>query len=163
MSERGGIRNADAYARGKMLDHSAWQREVPLPNLVTPSDIDMVFDNKGWILFCEISSQYAEWPILRESKGGTGQVRLYEAAVEDSIHCAVLCKHSVPLVPQRPIDSRADIESFQVMLYDPQHGLLTTELFRGNAVWQRFVHLWFIDTRKVRRGCLQSALKKEAA
>ena len=165
MSEqRGAIRNIDAYARGKMLDHSSWQLgEQKLPRLITPSDIDMVFDNRGWALFCEISRKHSKWSALRAD--AKGQHDTYLSTIKNTVHCAVLCKHSVSLSAERAIDTRNDIESFQVMLYDPRLPLLmaNTEIFTGNGRWQRFVFRWFESPEQVRLFCVESAVQNEAA
>lgn len=160
MSERGGIRNEDAYARGKMLDHSGWQKgEIRLPRLITPSDVDMVFDNDTWLLLCEVSSEYASWRDLQAR--AKGQIRMYQALIGQTANCAVLCKHSVPLIPYRPIDTRNDIDKFEVMLWDVMPGIVFTETFCTNKRWQDFVFSWFQNPKKTRMKCLQNAFDKD--
>lgn len=132
MLMRGGIHSEEAYALGKMLDHSAWS---DLPRKITPSDLDMAFDNDGKIIFGELSSSECEWQRLSR-----GQRLLYENAIKNSPHCAVLCKHAVSLADGRPIDTRGDITSFQVMLYD--YGLVICPVFDGNDRWQKFILRW---------------------
>ena len=77
-----------------------------------------------------------------------------------TIHCAVLCKHSVPLSERRAIDTRHDIESFQIMIYDPHIPdlLATTEHFVGNDRWQNFVQRWYRSPSSIRTYCIESAI-----
>lgn len=144
MNERGAIRSTEAYALGKMLDHSGWQRGDKLVRLITPSDIDACWDNKGHVLFAEFSSQHSQWDQI-----AGGQRWLYESCVKSGPHCAVLCKHSVSAAAGRPINSRDDIESFHPMIYD--HGLVFGKVVETNEWWQRFVGMWFDDPLQVRR------------
>lgn len=153
MYERGAINVEKAYALGKMLDHSSWQKgsEV-LPRGITPGDIDASFDNKGKILFCEFSSSQTQWCDL-----DIGQLRLYKACVMDSPHCAVLCKHNVTLADNRPIDTRFDVQSFQVMLWD--YEFIFTRIWpNDNQDWQRCVMSWFEDPLATRRRFMRKAL-----
>lgn len=158
MSERGGIRNFEAYARGKMLDHSAWQKGgVRLPRLITPSDIDAVIDSAGWVLFWEISSAHADWSGIPR-----GQTLLFENAIFQTTNCAVVCRHSVPLSEARPIDTRHDISAFQAMVYAPHCGLVRTQVFEGNNIWQRFVLAWAHNAKKTHSGCVENASRRAA-
>lgn len=131
----GAIFAEEAYALGKMLDHSAWQTDVRISRGITPSDVDMAVDNNGMILFCEISSQYEEWKKLRE-----GQRRFYENCVKGGLHCAALCRHAVKLMDQRKIDTCNDIISFQLMFWD--HGVVYSHVIAGNSYWQKFMLHW---------------------
>jgi hypothetical protein len=155
----GSIFSPEAYARGKMLDHSSWQHprlgDKPLPRGITASDIDMAvgagisavdisFDNRGKMIIGEISSIAREWRELKP-----GQRWTYESLVSGSAHCAVLCHHSVPLEEGRKIDTRYDIDSFQIMISD--HGFLTLPVMSGNNKWQRFVFAWYRDPVLARR------------
>lgn len=155
MSERGRIRNSEAYARGKMLDHSGWQKgDNKLPRNITPSDIDMVFDNSGDVLFCEVSSSRVEWKDL-----DIGQRKTYQNSIRGTDNFAVLCTHAVPLDAGRQINSRQDIQQFQVMVFDPKHRnpFVTTEVFVGNDRWQKFVSVWFNNPSEIRRHCRKNA------
>ena len=151
---RGSIIWEEAYALGKMLEHSSWQKGEPLPRRVTASDIDVtfipisggfVFDNKGKIIYAELTRAFANW-----NNVSRGQRWLYESCIRDGLHCAVICKHSVTPESQRAIDTRHDIEAFQVMLYDSGEFVLT-QPYAGNENWQRLVQQWFIDPCRLRR------------
>lgn len=142
MNERGAIRTEDAYALGKMLDNSAWAG--CLPRSITPSDMDLIFDNGGHIIFGEMSSTHTEWNSVDR-----GQLILYENAIKDSPHCAALCKHSVRPEENRPIDTHTDVTGFQLMLHD--YGFVFTPVYQGNQVWQNFVLDWFSEPLNVRR------------
>lgn len=147
---KGSILWEGAYALGKMLDHSSWQKgERPLPRRVTPSDIDLAFnptviDNAGKIIFAELTRHFANW-----SNVSYGQRRMYESVTQHTPHCAVLCKHSVSPDEHRQIDTRTDVESFQIMLYDC--GFVYCAPHFGNESWQGFVHAWFRDPLHCRR------------
>jgi len=134
----GSIFSQEAYALGKMLDHSSWWRDPPkLPRGITPSDTDyppipLCFDNNGWVLWCELSSSFSAWHQVQ-----TGQKWLYESILRNSQHFGVLCQHNVRPEMQRPINTRYDIQSFQVMLWD--FGYVRSNVITGNGMWQKFV------------------------
>lgn len=142
MTVRGAIRNEDAYALGKMLDNSAWLGR--LPRSITPSDMDLVFDNGGRIIFAELSRSQCEWKTLE-----WGQRLLYENAIKNSLHCAVLCKHSVNPNERRLINTFVDITSFQLMIHDCR--FVFSRVIEGNSYWQKYVFDWFDDPIKVRQ------------
>jgi hypothetical protein len=128
MSElkRGEIIVEQAYAQGKMLDHSSWR----LPRNITPSDTDFVLDIGGCVLFAEFSSQHQEWVDLQN-----GQRWAYESQVRHGPHIAALCFHCVR--PDRAINTTNDVVSFQVMVHY-RGSFLTSECFDGQR-WERFV------------------------
>jgi hypothetical protein len=133
MSKSGGhIFAPEAYAQGKMLDSSSWHGK--LPRGITPSDIDLVFDNNGKCLFCELSRHCTEWPQIE-----CGQRWLYESLVKRG-HVAVLLKHSAPL--DRPIDTLKDIESFSVMHLDMTGRISFSAIYSGSH-WVRFVDKFY--------------------
>jgi len=134
MANRGVIRCEEAYAQGKMLDNSAWNY---LPRGITPSDIDLVFDNAGRMLICELSRHHARWGALR--KHAPGQVSLYEILVRRGCTAALL-KHSVPST--QTICSRNDIDSFAIMKRNGD-GLFISEKPRDGSEWPAFVDDWF--------------------
>lgn len=106
----GEIRRELAYAQGKMIDHSGLGNH--LPRGITPSDIDMVLDNAGQIMFVEVSTRTCDWSALP-----TGQRRLYESLVKNSPRQrAVLCH--VSSEPGKQIDTHKDVLSFSVMSFD---------------------------------------------
>lgn len=151
MLARGEIYCAEAYAQGKMINHSAWLNEEPrLPRRITPSDIDSMggchamFDNGGKIIHVEFSRGLQKW-----DQGSRGQLMAYKGLVNFSPHCSALCKHSVDT--DRQICSRHDVKSFQVMVWD--FGIVTTPIYQGSE-WERFVFAWFRDASHVRRSII---------
>lgn len=150
--ERGKIFSERAYALGKMLDHSSWQKGAKvLPRNITPSDVDVpnitMFDNRGLIIFCEFSRAFTDWNDIK-----FGQRLVYEGLIRHSSHCAVVGKHNVDPADERAIDSRLDIVSFQAMVWDFQ--IIRSKIIAGNQLWQDFIFHWFESSwgaRKVRR------------
>ena len=137
---RGRIFAEEAYALGKMLDHSGWQN---LPRKITPSDFDMIFDNDGAILFCELSSSSSEWKKL-----SAGQRWAYQSAIRYRVRwfpcLAVLCRHNLNPETGRKIDTMNDVIAFQVMLHD--FDFRVSRLIKGNEHWQKFVTAWFSNS-----------------
>lgn len=135
MSESGGaIYCEEAYAQGKMLDHSEWQGK--LPRSITPSDIDQIFDNDGKLLACEWSRSNLRWNELTR-----GQRDTYMAVVKSG-HMAALLKHSVPR--SRKIKTRTDVESFQVIYLAANGKPAITDVIDG-YLWPIFVDEWYRD------------------
>jgi hypothetical protein len=130
----GMILNEQAYARGKMLDHSGMVGQLARGSM--PSDIDFILDNNGSMIFAELSRWMTEW-----TQTSKGQRWLYESLIKTGIHCAVLCKHSVELETRRKIYTWTDIESFQIMIW--HHGMVITEVIQGQEKWQSFIKYWF--------------------
>lgn len=132
MANRGAIYCEEAYAQGKMLDNSEW-RNI-LPRNITPSDIDIVFDNAGSFIYGELSSQSRHWNEI-----ATGQRLMYWNAIRGTQHLAILCKHSVPRM--RQIDTVRDIEDCCVM-YDAGQGVPVFRAFSTNEDWRKIVGGW---------------------
>lgn len=135
-STRGRIYAPDAYARAKMLDHSVWGDL--LPRLITPSDVDMVIDNRhGFILLCELSRQVSDWKNIK-----IGQREVYEHLIKDTRHMAVLLSHKID---DGEICTVRDIDSYQTMLHDPQLGFVCNIVLDAQAAdqWVRFVQRCF--------------------
>lgn len=149
---RGAIHNEEAYIRGKMLDHSSWQKGEKIVRLITPSDIDACWDNNGKTILAEFSSTETEW-----SKLERGQRWLYESCIKNTPHVAVLCKHCVGLHEERQINSKTDVTHFQVMLHD--HEFLRTRVLDGKH-WPKFVDQWMQDSMKLRRRLLTYDLSR---
>lgn len=139
MEKRGAIFAPEAYALGKMLDHSDWM----LPRGSLPSDIDICFDNNGRIIFCELSSSASEWSDI-----SGGQRWLYESAIRNTRHCAVIARHNVQLADGRQINSKNDIASFQIMFHD---GVFLFSAAIDGKWWCWFVEHWFADAQKTWR------------
>jgi hypothetical protein len=135
----GTILHEQAYAQGKMLDHSGWSGK--LPRKITPSDIDFVFDNRGSFLFGELTKDDLGWAGLN-----TGQQMLYQHLLNGTSWIAVLCHHSVP--SDRQIDTYADIDSFIPMIW-ANGKMYQAERFVGVERWQKFVISWFDDPLKI--------------
>lgn len=129
----GKIYSSEAYARGKMLDHSGWRRIL---GSITPSDIDMVFDFGGNFLFVELNSRTCDWQDLPY-----GQKLLYENLVRSGSgkHTCVLARHAIPPAGVQ-IDSVKDIISFRVMKL-VEGRVEVSEEYPGN-VWHGFVSLF---------------------
>ena len=147
----GAIHSLEAYAQGKMLDHSGWYGI--LPRGITPSDIDAVFDNGGDILFCELSSQHATWGDLSR-----GQLLTYFNTIGPvSRHFAVLLKHSVS---GRQIDTLNDIDSFHIMIRKDRDILFwpDQENSASGERWNRFAKFWFKSAPAARRHVIESAV-----
>jgi hypothetical protein len=103
MSQSGGaIICREAYAQGKMLDHSGWH----LARGVTPSDIDMVVESYGCFLWAELTRNACDWRALK-----TGQRVMYDSLAKiPGNHVVCLARHSVP-AGERQVDTYQDIEA----------------------------------------------------
>lgn len=103
----GGIRCPEAYAQGKMLDHSWWSGKMR--GRITPSDIDMVVESYGCALFCEISRDHEQFEDLP-----TGQRLLLQTLAKlNGGHCVALLRHGL-FSHSKPIDTANDILSATV-------------------------------------------------
>ncbi len=133
----GSIHSQEAYALGKILDNSSWS----LPRGITPSDIDLVFDNDGDMLACELSRETCLWTGL-----SVGQRLVYERFVMNGFarNLAAVCKHNVAPDFGRKIDSRNDIVRFQLMVL--YNGRLEASEVRHD--WPHFVENEFYGSRK---------------
>ena len=135
----GAIICEQAYAQGKMLDNSKWQ----LPRGITPSDIDMVFDDRryGRILFVELSRLHLTWNTVP-----VGQRKLHAGLVSAGYNKVFSClaKHNVP--PQLQIDTRNHIEHFQIMYFAALLGFATSKVFTGD-LWPLFVDEFYAGKR----------------
>lgn len=138
---------AEAYALGKMLDHSGWNGL--LRDRITPSDIDIpgvpiFLDNNGAMIFADLTTSYQSW-----DKTLIGQRRGYEALCQWGPHCSVLCRHSVKPGMGRKINTLRDVEQFQVMVWDFQasrqargpSSFVLSPVYSGKW-WQAFVQHW---------------------
>ena len=149
-SERGAVYCEQAYAQGKMLDNSEWNG---LPRKITPSDLDLCFDNNGWLLLCELSSESTEWQMLQR-----GQRMLYESFVRRGQMAAALLKHSVP--QSRQIRTCSDIEHFQVMFF--RERITCGPVWPGH-LWGRFVQKWYDNPRRLLDSCEEQIRKQSNA
>lgn len=127
MSEsQGRIMVEQAYAQGKMLDHSGWS----LARGITPSDIDFTIEASGQFLFAEFSRNCGSTDCLKK-----GQAMMYRRLCSKSDHnLVVVCSHSVE--PDRAIDSRTDVESCTIY-FDAGKRTLSGD----NNTWQ-----WLVES-----------------
>jgi len=154
MTAVGDIHSLDAYIRGKLLDHSSWQKgERVLRDGITPSDVDVVWDNRGYAILGELSSQFSEWRSL-----DTGQRQTYEALIVGDRHVAALLRHHGAVYNGKKIDSRFDVVAFQIMLW---HGgrFHVSEVFLGHERWSRFVFRWYENSPGMRDWFVEKVTK----
>ena len=138
MERRGTVKYRDRFAQ--QVEHDGWC-DI-LPRNITPSYIDVVFDNMrlARVLFCEFSSAVSLWG----GKPG-GQRYLYQQLLKTNNYKngCVLCRHDVPV--ERNVNSFKDVVSFHVMRASA--GLVyfmpsETEYFPG-ALWVDFVKSFY--------------------
>jgi hypothetical protein len=152
MIDAGEIRNIRRYLQSKLLDNSAWLDIVG--RKITPSDIDLVVDNGGKVLFCELSRTCSEWQELER-----GQRWLYQSVLLDSIkcpRCSILLRHNVDcdnnaatINELRKINTITDIVSFQAMIF-VWGEFRVSRVVDGNEHWQAFVKAWFRNSDGLR-------------
>ena len=110
MSEwsRGSIRHKARYFQG--FDHSGWNRI--LPRKITPSDIDVVFDDHlhSRTLLCEFTCSATLWT---EKPFGQRTTYMQLLRTSNYANAAVLCRHNVPA--ENEIRTWEDVVSFHVM------------------------------------------------
>lgn len=113
-------------------------------------------DNNGKVIFVELSSEHSHWKDMAH-----GQRLLYENCIRGTVHCAVLCKHSVPA--GRQIDTRNDVERFEPMLYVRGRIIVCrmSEYGGNNDGWDMFVTAWFDNPLRVRNDLLAKQLIRE--
>jgi hypothetical protein len=149
-STAGRIIREEAYALSKMLDSSGWNGL--LRQKITPSDIDLMFDNDGSVLYVDFSITYDNWNDLGQAL--KGQRRAYESNIRYGPHCAAVCKHSVTPEMGRRIDTFRDVDRFQAMIWDFEPVL--SPIFDG-ALWSTFVKVWVNERKgplRIRRSVL---------
>lgn len=132
---RGKIYSKEAYARGKMLEHGGWS--LILPRNITPSDIDMVFDNGGRLLLCELNSHSCLWKELPY-----GQRLTYQSLVSAGrgLIQAVCCQHSIP-DEGVDIDTVRDILKFQRMVW--RKGAFVYSPIYNADKWVQFINHFY--------------------
>lgn len=122
----------EAFARGKMMQSDKWAGY--LPRGITPSDIDLYFDNDGQLLICEINTHTCRWADLP-----AGQRRGYESFVKRGL-LAVCCQVRLPEPPQN-ICTFSDVIRFQFMRLELGY-IQPSKIFDGSK-WPSFVRCWF--------------------
>jgi hypothetical protein len=138
MERRGEVRHPARFAQ--QVVHAGWNGV--LPRKITPSDIDVVFDNKllARTLFCEFSCVAALW---RDKE--YGQQCLYQQLLKTNNYRngSVLCYHRIPV--EKNVNSFTDVISFHVMRAN--RGFVyflpsETETFPG-TIWVDFVKSFY--------------------
>ncbi len=138
MERRGEVKHRARFAQ--QIEHNGWC-DI-LPRNITPSDIDVVFDNMmlARMLFCEFSSAVSIW-------GGkpVGQRYAYQQLLKTNNYQngCVLCRHDVPV--GQNVNSLRDVVSFHLMRAN--RGLVyflpsETEPFHG-SIWVDFVKSFY--------------------
>lgn len=130
---RGGIRCPEAYAQGKMLDHSWWSGQMR--GKITPSDIDMVVESYGCFLFCELSRDAEELEHLSRGQ----RIMLSNLARVPGTHCVAILTHGL-FSRSKAIDTAMDV-STATIYFDggTRNKLLTAE------EWREFACHWTHD------------------
>lgn len=132
---KGKILIESAYAQGKMLESSKWHGV--LPRGITPSDVDLVFDNAGRCILCELKRGSGTW-----AQVSRGQRMLYESLVRGTEHVAVLAGHSV--ASDTTVCTHSDVEWYQCMHWTGVRHQIS-KVFSPGESWRSFVRLWFSD------------------
>lgn len=128
MSRSGGaIMCAEAYAQGKMLDHSSWK----LARGITPSDIDFYVESSGCFLWAEFSRDSVNIDSLSRGQE-LAYTRLSRRPNSDAV---AVCRHSVPT--NRQVDTARDVESCTVYFASGTKSVLLC-----NNQWQKLVTKW---------------------
>lgn len=132
----GGIRCPEAYAQGKMLDHSWWAGKMR--GRITPSDIDMVIEAYGCALFCELSRDHASLEDI-----ATGQrILLRTLATLNGGHCVALLRHGL-FSMSKPIDTANDIVSATIY-FDAG----TKKVVLDGSEWRDFAIAWTFNPKQ---------------
>lgn len=133
MSRSGGsIMCREAYAQGKMLNHSGWSGL--LARGITPSDIDFYVESSGCYLFAEFSRECVELDCLPRGQH-LAYTRLSRRPNGDAV---AICRHSVP--SDREIDTKTDVEACTVYFASGTKSVLLC-----NDQWQQLVTKWAAD------------------
>lgn len=138
MERRGEVQYRERFEQ--QVEHNGWC-DI-LPNKITPSDIDVAFDNmaRARHLFCEFSSVASLWS---EKKWGQQLLYMQLLRTNNYANASVLCKHHVPI--GQSVKSLNDVDSFQVMR--AKNGLIyympsKEETFPG-TLWVDFVKSFY--------------------
>jgi hypothetical protein len=130
MSQSGGaIMCVEAYAQGKMLNHSGWNGV--LARGITPSDIDFYVESSGCYLFAEFSRDCVELDCLSRGQ----QLAYTRLARRPNGDAVAICRHSVPR--DREIDTKTDVEACTVYFLGG-----TKSVLLSNDQWQQLVTKW---------------------
>lgn len=135
----GGIQCPDLYARAKMLNNTGWLNK--LPRGITPSDIDLVFENKGRTLLVELSPTIRDWKFV-----AAGQRGVYETQVlQQRGACAsVIARHETEY--DKYIDTLRDIKDWELMYWDSDRSAPAYRVYGPeDGTWEEFVLWWFYN------------------
>ena len=123
---RGAILVEQAYAQGKMLDHTSWR----LVRGISPSDIDFVIESGGNFGFVEFSKNFKSIEQLNH-----GQKLLYERLISRlrKSDFVGLAYHNVP--EERSIDTCRDVISAEIYT---QLGNFSV----NQEQWEEFITTW---------------------
>ena len=123
---RGAILVEQAYAQGKMLDHSSWR----LVRGISPSDIDFVIESGGNFGFVEFSKHFKSIEQLNH-----GQKLLYERLISRmrKSDFVGLAYHNVP--EERSIDTCRDVISAEIYTQRGNFSL-------NQEQWEEFITTW---------------------
>ena len=130
---RGGIRCPEAYAQGKMLDHSWWSGQMR--GKITPSDIDMVVESYGCFLFCELSRDAEGLQAISRGQ----RIMLSNLVRLPGTHCVAILSHHL-FSHSKPIDTAMDIVTATIYF---DSGTKST-LLAGDE-WRAFACHWTHD------------------
>jgi hypothetical protein len=137
-----------AYAQGKMLNHHEWTGKLGSP-LITPSDVDMIFDFNGHLLVCELSRSANMFTGLSD-----GQARLYLELVLLGAFACVL-QHHVDADIQ--INTYRDVDRFSVMFMWRKR-VHHSMVYEG-AYWPRFVECYRLDREELRAKLRENSIE----
>lgn len=129
----GGIRCPEAYAQGKMLDHSWWFGNMR--GKITPSDIDMVVESYGCFLWCELSRDAES--IAELSRGQ--RIMLTNLSRIPGVHCVAVLRHGL-LSQSKAIDTAMDVQCAAVY-FDGG----TRKVVLDGDEWRAFASHWTHD------------------
>lgn len=132
----GGIRCPEAYAQGKMLDHSWWSGRMR--GRITPSDIDAFVESYGCVLW---------WEITRDAETiddlAAGQRIAMKALLGfKGIHAVAILRHGLMSI-SKPINTATDIAEATVYFDGGQRFTVL-----GPEEWRQFACQWTFDASR---------------
>lgn len=144
----GGIRCPEAYAQGKMLDHSAWSGQMARG--ITPSDIDAFIESSGCFLFWELTRDAGKLEDI-----ATGQrIALARLAKLPGTHCLAILRHGLFSI-SKLIDTANDINEATIY-FDTG----TRHVVLDGAEWRDFAVAWTYGPKAAIDKCLRTKLEE---
>lgn len=123
----GGIRCPEAYAQGKMLDHSWWSGKMR--GRITPSDIDAFVESYGCVLWWEVTRDAER---LDDIAAGQ-RIAMRNFLGFGGIHAVAILRHGL-MSHSKPIDTANDIKEATVYFDGgTRHAVLDTEQWKAFA------------------------------